>query len=123
MRITRPEDAHRIYVDAFNSGSVEAVLSLYERDATFVPQPGQVLSGLKAIGEALQQFQSQGAMAAETRYCITCGDVALASAKWQIKGSSRDGNVIKFEGASAEVLRRHSEGHWLFAVDHPFGAS
>jgi uncharacterized protein (TIGR02246 family) len=123
MKIRRPEDAHRIYVDAFNSGSVEAVLSLYEQDATFVPQPGQVLSGLKAIGEALQQFQSQGAMTAETRYCITCGDVALASATWQIKGSSRDGNVIKFEGTSAEVLRRQSDGHWLFAVDHPFGAS
>jgi uncharacterized protein (TIGR02246 family) len=123
MKIRRPEDAHHIYVDAFNSGSVEAVLSLYEQDATFVPQPGQVLSGLKAIGNALQQFQSQGAMAAEMRYCITCGDVALASAKWQIKGSSRNGNVIKFEGTSVEVLQRHSDGYWLFAVDHPFGAS
>jgi uncharacterized protein (TIGR02246 family) len=123
MKITRPEDAHRLYVDAFNSGSVEAVLSLYERDATFVPQPGQVLSGLKAIGEALQQFQSQGTMTAETRYCITGGDVALASATWRITGSSRDGNVIKFEGTSADVLRRHSDGYWLLAVDHPFGAS
>jgi uncharacterized protein (TIGR02246 family) len=123
MKIRRPEDAHRIYVDAFNSGSVEAVRSLYEEDATFVPQPGQVLSGRKAIGEALQQFQSEGAMAAETRYCITCGDVALASARWWIKGRSREGDVIKFEGTSAEVLRRHSDGYWLFAVDHPFGAS
>ncbi len=123
MKITRPEDAHRIYVEAFNSGNVEAVLSLYERDATLVPQPGQVLSGLTAIGEALQQFQSRGKMAAETRYCINAGDVALASASWRIKGTGPDGKPIELHGTSADVLRRQSDGHWLLAVDHPFGAS
>ena len=65
LKITRPEDAHRIYVDAFNSGNVEAVLGLYELDATFVPEPGRLLSGLTAIGEAIQQFQSVGMMAAK----------------------------------------------------------
>jgi uncharacterized protein (TIGR02246 family) len=121
--ITRPEDAHRIYVDAFNSGNVEAVLRLYDLDATFVPEPGRVLEGLKAIGEALQQFQSVGKMSAKTRYCINSDGVALASASWQIKGTGPDGKSIEVEGTSAEVLRRQNEGHWLFAIDHPFGAS
>ena len=120
--ITRPEDAHRLYVDAFNSGNVEAVLRLYELDATFVPEPGRVLEGLKAIGEALQQFQSVGKMSAMTHYCINSDGVALA-ASWQIKGTGPDGKSNEVEGTSAEVLRRQNEGHWLFAIDHPFGAS
>lgn len=123
MKIIRPEDTHRIYVEAFNSGNVEALLDLYERDATLVAQPGQVMAGLAAIGESLQQFQAIGKMAAETRYCITSGDVALASALWQIKGAGPDGNPIELQGTSADVICRQSDGHWLLAVDNPFGGS
>ena len=123
--MTRPHQRRcgHIYVDAFNSGNVEAVLRLYEPDATFVPEPGRVLAGLTAIGEAIQQFQSAGKMAAETRYCISSERVALASASWQIKGTGPDGKALEVQGTSADVLRRQDEGHWLFAIDHPFGAS
>ena len=123
MKITRPEDAHRIYVDAFNSGNVEAVLRLYQPDATFVPEPGRVLTGLTAIGEAIHQFQTVGKMTAETRYCINSDGAALASASWQIRGTGPEGKPIEVQGTSADVLRLQHEGHWLFVIDHPFGAS
>ncbi len=71
MKVTRPEDFHRSYADAFNSGDIEVVLDHYERDATFVPQPGQTVSGRAAIGEALQHYQAVGKMTVETRYCVT----------------------------------------------------
>jgi uncharacterized protein (TIGR02246 family) len=122
MKVTQPEDFHRSYAEAFNSGDIEALLDHYERDATFVPQPGRTVSGHTAIGEALQQFQAAGKMAAETRYCVESGDVALASASWQIKGVAPDGAPVEVQGTSTDLLRRQPGGHWLLAVDHPWGA-
>jgi uncharacterized protein (TIGR02246 family) len=123
MKVTQPEDFHRSYTEAFNSGDIAALLDHYERDATFVPQPGQTASGHSAIGEALQRYQAVGKMAAETRYCVPSGDVALASASWQIKGSSQDGEPIEVQGTSADLLRRQRDGRWLLVVDHPWGSS
>src|SRR6266496_772214 len=100
MKVTRPEHFHRSYAEAFNSGDIDRLLDHYERDATFVPQPGQTVSGRAAIGEALQQYQAVGKMTAETRYCVEAGDVALASASWQINGS-QNGKPVEVQGTSA----------------------
>jgi ketosteroid isomerase-like protein len=123
MSVTRPEEFHRSFAEAFNSGDVDVLLSHYEPDATLVPQPGQLASGHAAIREALLQFMAIGKMTAETRYCIESGDVALASASWEIKGTGPDGAPVEVKGLSGDIFRRQSDGNWLLAVDHPFGAS
>ena len=119
----RPEDLHRRYVEAFNSGNVEPLLDLYEPGASLSPQPEIVVSGHAAIGDALSQYQAVGKMTAETRYCIQNADVALASASWSIEGTGPDGEPIAVHGISADLLRRQSDGRWLLVVDHPFGAT
>ncbi len=123
MKVTKPEDLHTTYVEAFNSGHIEDVLNLYEPGAAFVPEPGAVLTGLAAIGEAIKQFQGIGTMSAHTRYCIESGDVALASAAWRIKGVDPDGEPVEANGQSADLFRRQSDGSWLLVVDNPFGAT
>ncbi len=123
VNVIRPEDFHQSYADAFNSGDVDSVVGLYERAARFVPQPNQVASGHAAIGEALRRFQAMGTMAAETRYCLTSGDVALASASWRINGAGPDGEPVALQGTSADLLRRQADGRWLLVVDHPFGGT
>jgi ketosteroid isomerase-like protein len=45
MNVSRPEDFHRSYAEAFNSGDVQSVVNLHEPNAVFVPQPDQVVSG------------------------------------------------------------------------------
>jgi ketosteroid isomerase-like protein len=60
-------------------------------------------------------------MAAETRFCITAADVALASAVWRIAGTGADGQSVEIQGTSADLLRRQEDGRWLLVVDHPFG--
>jgi ketosteroid isomerase-like protein len=80
-----------------------------------------VASGHAAIRTVLSQFQAMGEMTADTRYCITAGDLALASASWQIKGTGPDGQPVDLQGASADLLRRQADGRWLLVVDHPFG--
>ena len=45
-----------LVIEALNAGDLEAALALYERYATFVPEPGKPVSGHKAIREALRGF-------------------------------------------------------------------
>jgi ketosteroid isomerase-like protein len=122
MNVSRPEDFHRSYAEAFNSGDVQSVVNLYEPNAVFVPQPDQVVSGHAAIAELPKQFQALGHMLGAMRYCISAGEVALASATWQISGGGPDGKPIDVRETSADLLRRQPDGRWLLVVDHPFGA-
>ena len=51
-----PEEVQRLFAEAFGSHDLEAVLALYEPDATLIPQPGEVVTGTEAIREALSQI-------------------------------------------------------------------
>lgn len=53
MRARNPEDLHRLFAAALNAGDRDALMSLYEPDATLVPQPGQAAIGKAAIRGAL----------------------------------------------------------------------
>jgi ketosteroid isomerase-like protein len=120
-RVERPEAFHAAYVEAFNSGGVEPLLDLYEETGTLLDPTGQPVSGHAAIESALRQYQAVGEMTAETRWCIEAGDVALASASWQISGKDPRGEPVVVEGRSADLLRLQEDGRWLLVVDHPFG--
>jgi ketosteroid isomerase-like protein len=45
MAISKPEDAHRMFAEAFNAGDLESLMAVYAPDALLVPQPGQVVTG------------------------------------------------------------------------------
>jgi ketosteroid isomerase-like protein len=61
--------------------------------------------------------------ATTTRHGVVAGDIALASASWEIRGTGPDGDPVEVRGASADLLRRHGDGRWLLVVDRPFGGS
>jgi uncharacterized protein (TIGR02246 family) len=50
------EETIQAFFDAFNRGDLDAIIALYEPNATMVPQPDQTAEGLAAIREALTQF-------------------------------------------------------------------
>ena len=119
----RPEDTHRLFAEHFNAGDLDALVALYEDGAAFVPQPGEVVTGKVAIREALQGFLSTGGkIEIKTRYAVRSGDTALLSGEWRLSGTGQDGAPLDMGGKTAEVVRRQSDGRWLYAVDHPFGA-
>ncbi len=118
---SRPEEFHRVYTEAFNSGDVQRLLDLYEQGGALV-DPDKVLSGHPAVAESLRRYQAVGTMTARTRYCIQCDDVALASAAWSIEGSGSAGEPVAMSGRSSDLIRRQPDGRWLLVVDHPFGS-
>ena len=123
MSASKPEDLHKLFATALNSGNVDAILALYEAEATLIPQPGHITRGREAIKQALQQFlASKGKIHMDTTYVIQEGGLALMRGQWRLSGTGPDGKPMEMSGKNVEVARRQPSGEWLFVIDHPFGA-
>ena len=45
MPARNPEELVRLFSEALNSGNLDALVALYEPQATLTPEPGQVVTG------------------------------------------------------------------------------
>jgi uncharacterized protein (TIGR02246 family) len=122
MPARSPEELDRLFSEALNAGDLEALVALYEPEATLTPQPGQVVTGPKAIREALSEFVATNpTLTLDVKTLAQTGDIALTSAKWELVGTGPDGNPVTMAGHSVEVSRRQRDGTWLFVIDTPWG--
>ena len=123
MTVYNPRDMNSAFAEAFNSGDIEKLLSLYEPTAVLVPKPGQVVEGVEAIRGALEELLAlKGTMRSENQYALVHGDIALLRAKVRLAVTGPDGNSLEIHNHTAEVIRRQPEGNWLYILDHPYGA-
>ena len=122
MPAQNPEELDRLFSDAMNAGDLDALVALYEPQATLTPQPGQVVTGTRAIREALSAFvATKPTLTLAVKTLAQTGDIALTSARWELAGTGPDGTPITMSGHSAEVSRRQIDGTWLFVIDAPWG--
>jgi uncharacterized protein (TIGR02246 family) len=123
MSANTPEEIHTLFSTAFNAGDLNALMALYEPDATLIPQPGEITRGRDAIRQTLQQFLAlKGTMQLRSLYVVNGPGVALLSSQWTLTGIGPDGKPLEMGGKGVEVARQQPGGDWLLAVDHPFGA-
>jgi len=122
MTARTPEDVDRLFVEALNTGKLDALVALYEPNATLMPQPGKLVTGTAAIREALAQLLAgKPKMTLNPKLIAQSGDIAVLTAKWDLVMTGADGKPTQMSGRSAEVVRRQSDGRWLFVIDLPFG--
>ena len=122
MTAKRPEEVIELFAASLNRGDVDAAIRLYEPEAVFAPQPGEEVTGLEAIRDALQQFAAlKPRLLGEITNVLTAGDVALVQNRWQLEGTQPDGDPGEMHGHSADVLRRASDGSWRILIDDPWG--
>ncbi len=123
MKVYKPADMNSAFAEAFNSGNIENLLSLYETNAVLVPVPGQVAEGIQAIRAALEELPAlKGHMKSDNQYALVQGDIALLRAKVHLVGTGPDGNRLEINNHTTEVVRRQADGSWLYILDHPYGA-
>ncbi len=110
-----PSELHALFLDAFNRGDVESLVALYEPNAVLVIS-GQAVVGHAAIREAYQHMLARrGQMELETRSVVESGEgLAVLHAGWTLSSAGSSAR-----GISTEVLRRQSDGTWLFLIDEP----
>jgi uncharacterized protein (TIGR02246 family) len=115
MPVHQPFEIHKLFLDAFNRGDVEALVALYEPTAVLVTREGTMV-GHQAIREAYQRMLAGGGrMELETRAVIESGGgLAVLHAGWTFhRGETAT------PGLSTEVVRRQPDGTWLFVIDEP----
>ena len=122
MPARKPEEVDILFAEALNSGNLDALVALYEPQASLSPQPGQVVTGTQAIRDALSNLlASKPKMTLKPKTLAVSGEIALATAQWELTGTGPDGKPVQVGGRSVEVLRRQPDGTWLFVIDWPWG--
>jgi uncharacterized protein (TIGR02246 family) len=117
-----PADAVRLVSERISASDVDGALALYEPDAAFTPQAGQVVTGLDAIRHALEGFTALNPrLEGKVERVVESGGVALVLNRWTLEGTGPDGQNIEMGGLSADVLRRQADGRWLVLIDDPWG--
>src|SRR5690242_19666022 len=111
MPARSPEEVDKLFIENMNAGDVEAVVALYEPDATLAPQPGQTATGTAAIREAIRGFVAmKPRFSATAKPTVRAGDLALVGLAWKLQATGPDGKPVEMNGHSAEIVRRQPDG-------------
>ena len=117
MNAHRPAELHSLFRNSFNLGDIEALVSLYEPDATLIVG-GMQVEGHDSIRAALHSVVAAGGrMTMNTRSVLQSSDgLALLHAEWIIERTAAETT----RGISTEVVRRQTDGTWRFVIDNPY---
>lgn len=119
MTVPNPAALHSATEDAFNRGDLDALVALYDEDASLVEMDGSVARGLDGVRRVWADFVGLGGrISMTTRYCVEQGDLALLSNAWRFTSEA-----MSFDSASAEVAVRGPDGTWRYLVDNPTGGA
>ena len=122
MNTATPELVLKSIVDGINTGDLEGLVTLYEPEAGFAGQPGNIAHGLPSIRAGLGGFIAmKGKLDLKVTRVLEAGGLALVVGVWTFAGTGADGKPVKLEGRSADVLRRQGDGTWRFVIDNPWG--
>ncbi len=121
MPAKSPAEVQVLIEKAISSGDLEAVLSLYEAGAALIPS-GQSwtdpVRGEGALREVASQFLAmKPRITTEPTKVIESGDIALVIGDWTLNAKGPDGD-ISMSGTYTDVMRRQTDGSWLFVIDN-----
>ena len=118
-----PEEVLNSIVEGINSGNIDSLMTLYEHEAGFAVQPGQIAKGQQGIRQSLQGFiNMRGKLELKVKRVLQASDLALVISEWSFNGTGTDGNPVNLtEKTAADVLRQQSDGTWCFVIDNPWG--
>jgi len=118
-----PENFLNSFAEELNKGKLSYLLSLYETDACFVSQSGEIIKGQENIRQILQKFiDMKGKLETSVKNVFNTRDIALVISEWSFSGIGPDGNAVSLRGRATDVLRQQSDGTWSIVIDNPWGA-
>ena len=121
-KTSSPIDAITQFIHAINQGDLETALGLYESGASVVNQSGAVVTGIAAIRLEFSGFMAlKPTLTSVKHQIVETGDVAIYYSHWTMCGTDPSGNPVQQSGRSTDVVRRQPSGHWLIALDNPWG--
>jgi len=117
-----PEEVLNSVVEGINTGNLDSLMMLYETDACFASQPGQLAKSPETIRQSLRSFiDMNGKLDLKVKRVLQTRDVALVISEWSVSGTGPDGKHVNMAAKSADVLRQQADGSWCFVIDNPWG--
>jgi uncharacterized protein (TIGR02246 family) len=123
-KMTTPEEVLNSVVEGINAGDLDSLMTLYETDACFATQPGQLAKSPETIRQSLRGFtdMKNGKLGLKVKRVLQTSDLALVTSEWSFSGTGPDGKPVNIAAKSADVLRRQqADGSWRFVIDNPWG--
>ncbi len=116
-----PEDLHKLFAKALNSGDLDALVALYAFDGFLMTRSGPA-RGIRAIRGALAEYVAmKPTIQLTTRKIVQVEDTALLVTDWRFHGRAADGCDVSTSGSSIEVAHRQPDGSWRYLIDLPYG--
>lgn len=117
-----PEEVLNSVVVGINTGDLDSLMKLYEPNACFASEPGQLAQSPDSVRQCLRSFiDLKGKLDLKVKRVLQASDLALVTTEWSYSGTGPDGNPINMAAKSADVLRRQEDGTWRFVIDNPWG--
>lgn len=117
-----PEEVLNSVVVGINTGDLDSLMKLYEPNACFASEPGQLAKSPDSVRQCLRSFiDLKGKLDLKVKRVLQASDLALVTTEWSYSGTGPDGNPINMAAKSADVLRRQEDGTWRFVIDNPWG--
>lgn len=115
-------DSMNALKEAYSKRDLDAVLSCYEQDATFVFSVDAPVTGVEGLKEAFRQtFMINPVYEFKGTQVFVSRDIASYMTTWKMTGAAPNGRTIKQTGFSVTVLRKQADGKWLISLDNPQG--
>jgi uncharacterized protein (TIGR02246 family) len=112
-----PEEICRLFQQYMAQGDIDSVLSVYDPEAVFLNQSGEVKRGEEGLRQELTPFAALKAdFDFNIRQIIESGDIALMHTEWKV---SLPGQMPLYAYA-IEVARRQPDGTWRWLIGDPF---
>jgi len=124
MAINTPEELLNLVTETINKKDIDSFISLYESDASFIGESGEIINGTEKIREKIKEYMDMnGNLESTVTRIIPAGSIVLAYSNWTFKASSPDGTLINLGGTAIDVLRKQSDNSWLVVIDNPWGTT
>ncbi len=122
MTINTPEELLNRVTECMNNKDLNAFVSLYELEGSFIDESGENFNGTERIREKIKGYMDMNGKLENTiRRIIPAGNVVLAYSDWTFKASGPDGSPVNLNGTAIDVLRKQSDDSWLIVIDNPWG--
>jgi ketosteroid isomerase-like protein len=117
-----PEEVLSSVVKGINTGNIDSLMMLYESNACFAMQPGQLAKSPESISQSLRNFiNMNGKLDLKVKRVLQASDLALVITEWSFSGTGPDGKPVTMDARSSDVLRQQANGAWRFVIDNPWG--
>jgi ketosteroid isomerase-like protein len=112
-------------MDCIREGNLKNAMTCFDPEGVYMDKDGNAISGLANIEKVVANLckMKPDIKIYKHKNSPVGKDLIYRLDKWTMTATDPQGNPIKMQGASAHIMRKNTDGVWLWLVDNPFAES